>query len=124
MLFRSTEEPEEPEEPVELQRTLQPSRVVPRDPERQLQDSLTPVTGKFVQLDCTGSQAKVHVLSEGKRVAFLIDNPRSVIIKGTGTATVDFNCGPQKDRPIEIRYLPKEDKQTGTIGLVRWMEFQ
>ncbi len=78
----------------------------------------------LVQVDCLGAQARLVVADGGKRKSFLIDDPRRVVIRNTGSVTVDFTCGPQKPRKVSIEFLPGADAKHGTAGLVRGLDFR
>ena len=98
--------------------------VSPRGPESQRsREEMSIVAGSFVRLDCLGDQARMDLAVRGETVSLLIDAGRLVVIKGSGTATVDLRCGEQKQRSVVVRFIPSENTELGTQGVVRTIEF-
>ena len=82
--------------------------------------------GTLNMLECNGTQARLAIVSAGKLVWFLIEDPRSVRMThtGTGAGSMDFTCGKQPPRPVTVEYESREDAGTKTMGVVRGIEFQ
>ena len=93
----------------------------PENPEPREETSV--VAGSFVRLDCLGSQARMEVAVGRETVSLLIDDGGSVGLKGSDGASVDLHCGQQKPRSVVVRYLPSENTELGTQGVVRTIEF-
>ena len=82
------------------------------------------MTGKFVQLDCRGSQARMIVETDAGRKTFLIEDPAKVAITAGSDGPVDMTCGAQKATPkVEIGYDTPRTGQTGIDGIVRTLAF-
>ena len=81
------------------------------------------VTGSFVRLDCLGDRARMDLAVDGDTVSLLIDDGGLVDLKGSDAASVDLHCGEQKPRSVVVRYLPSENTELGTQGVVRTIEF-
>ena len=81
------------------------------------------VAGSFVRLDCLGGQARMEVAVDGDTVSLLIDDGRSVDLKGSNGASVDLHCGQQRPTSVVVRFLPSENTVLGTRGIVRTIEF-
>ena len=75
------------------------------------------VAGKLQQVECMGQRATLHVLAGGKLQRFVIEDPSSVVITGTGAngSTTEFSCGPQKDLAVSVGHVD---------GVVRTLGFQ
>jgi tetratricopeptide (TPR) repeat protein len=82
------------------------------------------VTGRFVELDCRGAQARMVVETEAGRKAFLIEDAGKVAITAGSDGPVDMTCGPQKSPVrVEISFDPPRPNQTGIQGIVRTLAF-
>ena len=75
------------------------------------------------RVNCSVNPVQLDILYNGDWITLTIRRPNSVNIKGTGGATVDFNCGPQDATPVVVEYIPEEDPKLGTDGDVRSIEF-
>ena len=121
---------EEDERPRLARKSNPPPDPPPEDPEEGLQNKTIrreptyPIEGVLQQLDCLGKFARLHIASGGKRMAFLIQDPTSVTIKNSASGAIDFPCGPQKPRPVVLDYVMKQDKELGTVGIIRSIEFK
>ena len=80
--------------------------------------------GTLRALECSGSDVRLELMTEGRPVWFSIDDPRAVRMKNTGSVTVDFVCGEQAEQPVVIEYQARADSATKTIGVVRGIEFE
>lgn len=81
------------------------------------------VAGSFVRLDCLGDQARMDLAVRGETASLLIDDGGLVALKGSGTAKVDLRCGEQKPRSVVVRFIPSDNTELGTQGVVRTIEF-
>ena len=98
--------------------------VSPRGPENlRPRDETSMVAGSFVRLDCLGDQARMDLAVGGETVSLLIDDGGLVDLKGSDAAMVDLHCGEQKPRSVVVRFLPSENTELGTQGVVRTVEF-
>ena len=98
--------------------------VSPRGPENlRPREETSMVAGSFVRLDCLGDRARMDLAVDGDTVSLLIDDGELVDLKGSDAASVDLHCGEQKPRSVVVRYLPSENTELGTQGVVRTIEF-
>lgn len=98
--------------------------VSPRGPEGpRAREEMSIVAGSFVRLDCLGAQARMDLAVRGETVSLLIDSGGLVVIKGSGTSKVDLRCGEQKPRSVVVRFIPSDNTELGTQGVVRSIEF-
>ena len=98
--------------------------VAPRGPEnRRPRKETSMVAGSFVRLDCLGDQARMDLAVGGETVSLLIDDGGLVGLKGSDADRVDLHCGEQKPRSVVVRFLPAENTELGTQGVVRTIEF-
>lgn len=81
-------------------------------------------SGRFVELDCRGQQARMILETATGRKAFLIEDPRTVAITAGADGPVDMNCGVQKTPvKVEVGYDAPRPNQTGVEGVVRTLAF-
>jgi tetratricopeptide (TPR) repeat protein len=100
-------------------------RAIRETPQLRMRPALTAVEGALDQIDCLGSAARIRMTVAGRPVRLLIDKPGSIEVRGTKTGSFDLRCGPQKPlRTVRVEYLPNEDAERGSIGLVRVMEIR
>ena len=98
--------------------------VAPRRPENLTpREETSMVAGSFVRLDCLGDRARMDLAVGGETVSLLIDDGNLVDLKGSDAASVDLHCGEQKLRSVVVRFLPSENTELGTQGVVRTIEF-
>ena len=98
--------------------------VSPPGPEGpRAREEMSIVAGSFVRLDCLGAQARMDLAVRGETVSLLIDSGGLVVIKGSGTSKVDLRCGEQKPRSVVVRFIPSDNTELGTQGVVRSIEF-
>lgn len=91
-------------------------------PVRKYQDSF--VTGTFVELECRPGGAIMHVSASGAKLGLVIEDPEKIRITGTGSDTVEMQCGKQPtQRTVKVGFGPpeKDQKADGIIGSI---EFQ
>jgi len=114
--------------PMELTDSSRPSlkrRDAPAGPNEMAPRERPTATGRFVELDCRGKQARMLVETAAGRKAFLIADPDRVAITAGSDGPVDMNCGPQKAGvKVEIGYDPPSKDQSGIEGVVRTLAFQ
>ena len=82
------------------------------------------MTGTLVQVDCLGAPARLIIDSEGKRLLLLVRDPGAVLMKGSRSRTLEFQCGPSAPRPVEISYQTRDDPTYRTAGDVTAIEFK
>ncbi len=82
------------------------------------------VAGTFTQLDCLGSTARLHVVSENEAMALAILDPTNIVVEGPKAGPVDLNCGPQRGKSIVVQYEAGEDTELGTRGVVKSIVFK
>jgi tetratricopeptide (TPR) repeat protein len=80
--------------------------------------------GTLANLECSGEKARLAIISGGRTIWFLIEDPGAVRMTNAGGGSVDFTCGTQTARPVAIDYQSRADSQTKTIGVVRGIEFR
>jgi hypothetical protein len=81
------------------------------------------LTGALKQVDCLGSQARLHVEGENhKIVKLLVPDPGQIVITGGGDKAL--GCGVQKAQRVTIEYFPKVNARLTTVGEVATIEFQ
>ena len=98
--------------------------VPPREPENlRPREEASIVVGLFVRLDCLGDQARMDLTVGGETVSLLIDDGGVVELKGSDGVSVDLHCGVQDPRNVVVRFLPSENTELGTQGVVRSIEF-
>ena len=82
------------------------------------------IHGVLHQIDCLGKVARLRVLADGKLVTLAITDPQMVTVKGTPTGRMDLTCGPQKPKSVVLEYESRADKELGTAGVIKSIEFQ
>ena len=86
-------------------------------------DKMSHVEGLAQRLECGGDTLKFHVLVDKKVMVFEIPDPDRVVIKHSGEIKHDFACGAQKGYRVAVDYAMLPDKEAGTVGIVRALEF-
>jgi tetratricopeptide (TPR) repeat protein len=86
-------------------------------------DKMKHVQGIAQRLDCSGKEARFHVLVDKAPMIFLIPDPDRVLIKHSDELKHDFSCGVQKPYKVSIDFAILPDAKTGTAGIVRGLEF-
>ena len=94
-----------------------------RNPFVKQDDQIGHVEGVADRLECDGQAARFYILVGKTRMVFEIPDPSSVLIKHSGEAHHDFNCGVQKPFPVAVDYAVKPDAKKGTAGIVRELDF-
>lgn len=82
------------------------------------------VDGKLERVDCLGATLRLHLASGGKKLAFLILVPETVVIKNSPGTFHDFTCGDQKPTSLTIDYVEQQDREPGAAGIVKALEFK
>ena len=85
---------------------------------------LPKMEGTMDNLECSSTSARLAILSGGKPVWFLIQDPAAVRMTNAGGVSMDFTCGKQAARTVVIEYQPRVDSETKTVGVVRGIEFK
>lgn len=109
-------------------RIPQPTTSSPTDASKQGMKVLTEgsesAEGIFVNFECVGEKAKLHLKSNGRTLVFLIDDPRMVVIQqASGAETTSLTCGVQKGNKIRVQYRPDESLDKNLTGVLRLIEF-
>ena len=60
---------------------------------------------------------------DGGIVSLLIEDGGRVEIKGFGGGSMDLHCGAQEPRSVVVRFLPTENAESGTLGVIRTIKF-
>ena len=84
----------------------------------------TVTAARFQALDCSGAQPIMIFAGEGGALRLSMKDPSTILLRGTGAATVSLSCGDQNDRRVRVGYNPEADPKTRTAGDVRFLEFQ
>jgi len=120
----------------QLSRALEPSKAAaapaPAVAQTETVETVAPpshlptMAGTLDELECSETHARLAILANGHQVWFLIHDPGSVRMTntGAGSGAMDFTCGKQKPRPVEIEYVDRPDSETKTVGLVKGIEFK
>jgi hypothetical protein len=82
------------------------------------------VEGTLMQTDCLGSSARLHVVSETRRLFLLVKDPGAVFLKNAGTAAFNFACGPVPGKRVLVEYNSNANSTYGTAGDVTSIEFR
>ncbi|HVY92608.1 MAG TPA: tetratricopeptide repeat protein [Bryobacteraceae bacterium] len=83
------------------------------------------VTGTFVEFDCTKKQPRFVLSTPQGKVAFLMEDPQKVFIRGRDTDTIDLYCGAQKESAVVwIEYDPPPSSETDVRGIARFVHFE
>ncbi len=83
------------------------------------------VEGTVRQIDCAVNGAMFHLLSNGRQLRYSIDDPNRVVLKNSQSGTLNFTCGPQpKPFTVALEFEPMVDEKTGSLGLIRVIEFK
>jgi len=105
---------------------------VPTRAQTEAVETVTPaghlprIAGALDELECDEQHARLAILVNGRQVWFLIQDPNAVRMTNAagGGGSMDFACGKQTARPVEIEYTDRPDSETKTIGIVRGIEFR
>jgi tetratricopeptide (TPR) repeat protein len=108
-----------------MARALPPANSVPNDapPGTPAKINLPSITGKLVELDCKGPLPKFVLQTDSGRVSFVMDDPKEVQITGLPDATIDMQCGPQKQVAVRIQYDPPAAPSPGVMGIARAIHY-
>jgi len=108
----------------EVRLTRDKAAAPPEGPETlSPREEMSMVAGLFVRLDCLGDQARMHLAVDGEPVSVLINDGGIVELEGSDGASVDLYCGEQAPRSVVVHFLPSENIELGTRGVVRSIEF-
>ncbi len=97
----------------------------PTAPKEGLSPSRPAVSGRFVELECLGSQARMTLETSNGRPMFLIDDPTKIIITSANGSSVELKCGRQNPiASVRVEYDPPSGSNSGIQGLVRTLTFE
>ncbi len=91
--------------------------------ESEARVELDRVRGSFVQLECYAGEARMDIAINGAIISLLIDDSDLVDIRGLDSDFIDLDCGKQKPQSVVVGFMPAENTDLGTRGLVRTIEF-
>jgi tetratricopeptide (TPR) repeat protein len=91
-------------------------------PTRIAGEALHKAEGTLLAVECLGEKAKIHILSDGKKRAFLIVDPSKVQMKKS--AILDIICGDQKGEAVVVEYIVNTDTSLNAEGIVRILEIK
>ena len=82
------------------------------------------VSGRFVQLDCHGTEARMIIATGQGQKIFFIEDAGKVAITSASDGRLALTCGPQ-EKPVQvtIEYDPPPAGQKGIDGVVRTLAF-
>jgi len=79
--------------------------------------------GNLKQVDCLGSQARILVEGDDRKIVrLLVPDPGQIVITGGGEHVL--GCGVHKAQRVAIEYFPKANSRLATVGEVATIEFQ
>ena len=108
----------------EAKRIPDDTPVSPPTPQKlRPREETSTVAGWLVRLHCLGDQARMDLAVGGETVSLLIDDGGRVDLEGSDGARVDLHCGDQDPRSVVVRFVPSENAEQGTQGVVRSIEF-
>jgi hypothetical protein len=81
-------------------------------------------TGRLTNIVCSAGAPIVELATASGVVRLVIDQPLGMQILGTGSPTMEFSCGAQKNKMVRIGYESAPDAVTKTAGHVRLLDFQ
>ncbi len=94
-------------------------------PPEELPPSRPSISGRFVELQCLGPQARMALETSAGRSLFLIEDPSKIVIASANGAPVELKCGPQTPAPpVRLEYDPPAPALNGVRGLVRTLTFE
>ena len=83
------------------------------------------VTGTLEAVDCLDKLARLRVVTEGKPLSLLIEDPNHIaVVHADGAGSHEFTCGPQKSVAVTLEYVRRPDATYKTEGSVRSIEFR
>ena len=95
----------------------------PATPRVEPGEEMVTVAGRIRSVTaCTGGRPVLEVLADGRTLKLFVDDPLKVFVRGRATQTVELTCGAQ-DTPITISYVAAVDKQRGTAGQIRVLDY-
>lgn len=93
-------------------------RIVPAGPDLKLAE------GALTEVVCAAGRATVRIETPAKKLlAFLIDDPGLIVIRGTGDMHFEFTCGKQMRTTVGVKYEERGGMPAGISGLVRELVF-
>lgn len=82
------------------------------------------VEGKLVQLDCSKTGARFHVVVGPAEVVLRVDDPSKVVLTNAPGNSVQLTCGVFSARSVIVEYVAKPDAQRKTTGEITALEFK
>ena len=80
--------------------------------------------GMLRQVDCMSGRARLRVAAGSRIVSLLIADPDKVNVSNKPGSSMNLTCGAQPaGTDVTVEYVPKADKEQGTEGEVRALEF-
>ena len=80
--------------------------------------------GLLRHVDCLADRARLRIVAGSRTVSLLIADPDKIIVSNKPGSTMNLTCGAQPDgTDVTVDYVPKADKEAGTEGEVRAVEF-
>ena len=85
---------------------------------------LDKTTGFLQALECRGETAiLVAINSDGETLRLLVDDPLKVSIQGIASKSFEFVCGPQKQIPVVLEFIPDNmEDVTGVLRVLRFLQ--
>ena len=85
---------------------------------------LDKANGFLQALECRGETAVlVAINSDGETLRLLVDDPLKVSIRGIASKSFEFVCGPQKQIPVVMEFIPNNTEDvTGVLRVLRFLE--
>jgi hypothetical protein len=120
---RSAEPPAAPAEPEAAPTLRRREEIPPKAPVSIPPSSRAEVRGVAVHVDCSGAVLKYAVKTDQGRKVFLLSDPGRIVLVGSGSGTIEMNCGPQSPRKIRVEHDPPPAGSTGVDGVLRVLEF-
>jgi hypothetical protein len=68
--------------------------------------------GSLVGVDCDSTPVRLRVRAGERIVDFRVADPRSIVLKGRASTTVQLECGPNDGRPISVEYMGDSSEVT------------
>lgn len=85
---------------------------------------VTEVVGEFLEFDCRPPFPRMIVRAAGRKFTFVINDPQTITVTGSGGGTVDLTCGAQtKKDTVRVEYAIPDPPQPGVDGVIRIIHF-
>jgi hypothetical protein len=70
------------------------------------------IDGKLIAVDCESTPVRLRVRAGDFIVDFRVADPKSIVLKGGNSTTVQLECGPNDARPVAIEYMGDSSEVT------------